>query len=74
MNEYVVAIENILGSKSQAERTRIANQCATALALITHERGERYAQLLMGIRSTEGVHKGNWRVTIERVDSGHGLH
>ena len=74
MNEYVVAIENILGAKTQAERTRIAEQCATVLALIAHERGDRHAQLLMGIRSTEGVYKGNWRVTVERLDGGHGLH
>jgi len=73
-NKYLVATGSLLESKSESECNKIAEQCATVLSLIAHGRGQRRAQVVLGIQSVDGVSKGNWVVTIERMDNVHGLH
>lgn len=68
-NGYLEIEDGLLPSCTDLEASRVIKECAATLAIVSHKQGIKWLQFMMGIASADGPDIGDWRMTIERMDT-----
>jgi len=67
-SNHFAVVGNLVDSKTEEEKTKMAEQCATVLCLIANGRGDDGVKVTLAIGPGNGTAKGLWQVTAARLD------